>query len=107
MPEASAAPAPSKADAGETAPKPAKRERKKNTAGFFIGLGAVLVILGIAAAVVTIYLSGSADEPQRSRSASDRAVGAVLDGDCAQALGCMREDHASSIPPGSVSADPR
>lgn len=95
MPSVSAAPEPA-AETVVVEQKPAKRKRKKNTVGFFIGLGAVLVILGIAAAVVTIYLYGSVDKLKSPQAVLDRMIDTILDGDYEQALDCVYEYRYSS-----------
>ncbi len=95
MPSVSAAAEPA-AETIVVEQKAAKRKKKKNPVGFFIGLGAVLVILGIAAAVVTIYFFGTADKLKSPQAVLDRVIDTVLDGDYEQALDCIYEYHYSS-----------
>lgn len=94
MPAAHAVSQPPAAEAVEAGQMPVKRKRKKNLAGFFIGAGAVLAILCIAAAVVMIFLSGG-NKLKSPQAVLDRVVDTILDGDYGKALDCIYEYHYS------------
>ena len=65
--------------------------KKKNPAGVLIAVGAVTVIVIIAAILVLIFLGGGMSKAQSPQQALDRLIDAALDGDMEKAMNCIYE----------------
>ena len=67
--------------------------KKKNLVGWLIGGGAALIVIGIAIAVLLIFLGG--DKLKSPQAVLDRMIDTALDGEYDKALDCIYEYHYS------------